>query len=201
MTGAAASGDARDKRPKPRGHERQSKPCACATVSAELQRTHAPDDGQERTVGLLLLGKGAVLAHGFERPLAAGLDESEQRSIRGARGCWLLLSTDAGVSARAQLTPARPRRERDRLAIHARARAGLRHSRLPSSSLASASAAATGGRSRLLPFRVGRSRRRWEAAEPGLSSTGDPVCEVGMVSSECCWQLSRYGRSDSDEIR
>jgi hypothetical protein len=30
---------------------------------------------QERTVGLLLLGKGAVLAHGFDRPLAVEMDE------------------------------------------------------------------------------------------------------------------------------
>jgi hypothetical protein len=33
------------------------------------------DDDQERTVRLLLLGKGAVLAHRFERPLAAAMDE------------------------------------------------------------------------------------------------------------------------------
>ena len=30
-------------------------------------------------MGLLLLGKGAVLAHRFERPLAAELDEDRQR--------------------------------------------------------------------------------------------------------------------------
>ena len=59
---------------------------------------------------LLLLGKGAVLAHRFERPLAAEMDESEQRPTQGARTCWLLLSTDAGVSARTQLTPARDER-------------------------------------------------------------------------------------------
>ena len=41
---------------------------------------------------LLLLGKGAVLAHRFERPLAAELDESEQRQARGAGTCWLFLS-------------------------------------------------------------------------------------------------------------
>jgi hypothetical protein len=40
------------------------------------------DEEQERTVGLLLLGKGAVLAHGFDRPLAAGMDEYEQRPAR-----------------------------------------------------------------------------------------------------------------------
>src|SRR3954471_23868188 len=35
------------------------------------------------------------------------LDETEQRPTRGARPGWLLLSTDAGVSARMRLTPAR----------------------------------------------------------------------------------------------
>jgi hypothetical protein len=30
-------------------------------------------------MGLLLLGKGAVLAHGFDRPLATPMDETEQR--------------------------------------------------------------------------------------------------------------------------
>jgi hypothetical protein len=33
------------------------------------------DDEEERRVGLLLLGKGAVSAHRFDRPRAAGLDE------------------------------------------------------------------------------------------------------------------------------
>jgi hypothetical protein len=36
------------------------------------------DEEQERTVGLLLLGKGAVLAHGFDRPLAVEMDELGQ---------------------------------------------------------------------------------------------------------------------------
>ena len=42
----------------------------------------ASDDAQERRVRLLLLGKGAVFAHGFDRPLAAGMDEYEQRPER-----------------------------------------------------------------------------------------------------------------------
>jgi hypothetical protein len=42
-----------------------------------LRNSH--DDEQERRVRLLLLSKGAVLAHWFDRPLAAELDESEQR--------------------------------------------------------------------------------------------------------------------------
>ena len=35
----------------------------------------ATDEEQERKVGLLLLGKGAVLAHGLDRPLAIEMDE------------------------------------------------------------------------------------------------------------------------------
>jgi hypothetical protein len=37
--------------------------------------TPVRDEEQERTVGLLLLGKGAVLAHGFDRPLAVEMDD------------------------------------------------------------------------------------------------------------------------------
>jgi hypothetical protein len=36
------------------------------------------DDVEERAVGLLLLGEGAVSAHRFDRPRAAGLDDEEQ---------------------------------------------------------------------------------------------------------------------------
>ena len=43
----------------------------------------ASDEEQERTVGLLLLGKGAVLAHGFDRPRAAGMDDTEQAVAAG----------------------------------------------------------------------------------------------------------------------
>jgi hypothetical protein len=35
----------------------------------------AVDDEQARRVRLLLVAKGAVLAHRFERPLAAGMDD------------------------------------------------------------------------------------------------------------------------------
>ena len=74
----------------------------CASPRAAL----VEDDDQERRVRLLLLGKGAVLAHQFERPLAAGMDEYEQRLIGDADDCsaWkaiaaarLLLFTDAGA--------------------------------------------------------------------------------------------------------
>ena len=41
------------------------------------------DDEQDRRVSLLLLGKEAILAHRFERPLDAEMDETEQR--RGGR--------------------------------------------------------------------------------------------------------------------
>jgi hypothetical protein len=41
-----------------------------------LSNSH--DDERERRVTLLLLGKGAVLAHRFERPLAAEMDDDQQ---------------------------------------------------------------------------------------------------------------------------
>jgi hypothetical protein len=43
------------------------------------------DDEEERRVGLLLLGKGAVSAHRFDWPRVAGLDD-DQQSWRGGRG-------------------------------------------------------------------------------------------------------------------
>ena len=36
------------------------------------------DDEEERRARLLLLGKGAVLAHRIERPLAAEMDDDQQ---------------------------------------------------------------------------------------------------------------------------
>ena len=42
----------------------------------------ALDDEEKRRVGLLLLGKGAVSAHRFDRPRAAGLDERQQHEKR-----------------------------------------------------------------------------------------------------------------------
>jgi hypothetical protein len=43
-------------------------------------RAQAPasDDEEERRARLLLLGKAAVLAHRFERPLAAEMDDDQQ---------------------------------------------------------------------------------------------------------------------------
>src|SRR3954469_9740523 len=49
-----------------------------ASVSGRPSRGWEAEDGQERRGGLLLLRKGAVFVHRFERPLAAELDESEQ---------------------------------------------------------------------------------------------------------------------------
>jgi hypothetical protein len=40
--------------------------------------TDALDDDQERKWGLLLLGKGAVLAHRLAHPLAAEMDDDQQ---------------------------------------------------------------------------------------------------------------------------
>ena len=50
----------------------------------------------------------------------ASHDESEQWTTRGARTCWLLLSTDAGVSARTQLTTARDEVRARRAAVDSR---------------------------------------------------------------------------------
>ena len=47
-------------------------------------QTPARDDEQARRARLLLLGKGAVLAHRFDHRLTAGLDESEQSARREA---------------------------------------------------------------------------------------------------------------------
>jgi hypothetical protein len=55
----------------------------CGRVPAE-PHTPASDDQQVRWPRLLLFGKGAVLAHRFERPLAAELDEYEQQPTRDA---------------------------------------------------------------------------------------------------------------------
>ena len=51
-----------------------------ARVSRPVPQTRGLDDEHERRVRLLLLSKAAVLAHRFDRPLAAEMDESEQRS-------------------------------------------------------------------------------------------------------------------------
>src|SRR5688572_26366297 len=52
-----------------------------ASASDGTARAPARDEDQERRVRLLLLGKGAALAHWFHRPLAAGMDENQQRSV------------------------------------------------------------------------------------------------------------------------
>jgi hypothetical protein len=52
-------------------------------------------------VRLLLLGKGAVLAHGVDRPLAAESDDEEQPARQGSalaadrRGAWNSIATVA----------------------------------------------------------------------------------------------------------
>jgi hypothetical protein len=48
------------------------------TSSSSGRLTLASDDDQERRVRLLLLGKAAVLAHRFERPLAVEMDDDRQ---------------------------------------------------------------------------------------------------------------------------
>ena len=59
--------------------------------AAAVRGAVAADDEEERRVRLLLLGKAAVLAHRFERPLAAEMDEYEQRSTRDVGEAPLLL--------------------------------------------------------------------------------------------------------------
>jgi hypothetical protein len=58
------------------------------------------DEEQERTVGLLLLGTGAVLAHGFDRPLAVEMDD-DQQSCRGRPAQWRRAIALAGAALRA----------------------------------------------------------------------------------------------------
>jgi hypothetical protein len=55
-------------------------------ASTVARLTLAKDDEEERRVRLLLLGKAAVLAHRYERPLAAEMDEREQSSSGAADG-------------------------------------------------------------------------------------------------------------------
>jgi hypothetical protein len=43
-----------------------------------VDRASPLDDDRERRGGVLLLGKGAVLAHRLARPLAAELDDDQQ---------------------------------------------------------------------------------------------------------------------------
>jgi hypothetical protein len=76
----------------PAGYSAACSPCArepratafarLASVSATERQTLPQDDQQARRVRLLLLSKAAVLAHRFERPLAAELDDQEQRGAR-----------------------------------------------------------------------------------------------------------------------
>ena len=52
-----------------------------AGVSCPAPDALAPDDEQARGLRLLLLGKGAVFAHRFERSLTAEMDEQEQPGL------------------------------------------------------------------------------------------------------------------------
>jgi len=55
-----------------------------AALCLNMSRSRKDDD-RERRRRLLLLGKGAVLAQRLVRPLAAQMDESEQRPTSDAR--------------------------------------------------------------------------------------------------------------------
>ena len=52
--------------------------CGSSSALPQHELALGKDDDQERTARLLLLGKGAVLAHRLARPLAAGSDEEER---------------------------------------------------------------------------------------------------------------------------
>jgi hypothetical protein len=56
------------------------------------EHTPASDEDQARSGRLLLLGKGAVLAHRLARPLAAESDEHQQSRTPGGLGCELAIS-------------------------------------------------------------------------------------------------------------
>jgi len=77
---------------------------AVSRAALELRLAAGLDDEQERRSRLLLVDETGSLRRALDPRLAAPSDESEQRPTRGARTCSLLLSTDAGVSARTQLT-------------------------------------------------------------------------------------------------
>jgi hypothetical protein len=51
------------------------------TSFADCDQTAARDDEEERRARPLLLGKAAVLAHRFERPLAAEMDEKRNSTF------------------------------------------------------------------------------------------------------------------------
>jgi hypothetical protein len=63
----------------------RSAPTVASSVPRRARAAHRyPDDDQERTGRLLLLGKGAVLAHRLARPLAAESDDEEQPARHGS---------------------------------------------------------------------------------------------------------------------
>jgi hypothetical protein len=70
-------------------------PCfpADAGTTVDSDEMIASDDDQERMARLLLLGKGAVLAHRLAPRLAAELDDEQQRR-------WRLLLRDEASSLR-----------------------------------------------------------------------------------------------------
>jgi hypothetical protein len=68
-------------------HTTQQDACIreAARARAALIGALAMDDEHERRVRLLLLSEGAVLAHWFQRPVAAGMDDQGQRPPRAKR--------------------------------------------------------------------------------------------------------------------
>ena len=105
------------------------------------------------------------------------LDETEPRPPRRARTCWLLLSTDAGISVRTQLTPARDmdasvskvELRRAKWTIRASTRRGRADARFPRAE-AGVRARAAGARAGRPTQRSASGRSRGSFREQGRSS-------------------------------
>ena len=154
-----------------------------------LRRLQRTTDEQERRVRRLLLGKGAVLAHRFDQPLAAEMDESEQRSTRGARTWWLLLSTmRASPLVRAHARSGRGSTARPRPAPTT-ATAAVSEGVLPAGRALAArplrqSALFRRGRSlaqaKQAPRRACRALRDWRRRHRDIRAATDPGCRLWL---------------------
>lgn len=99
-----------------------------ASAGQRITRPAAMDDDQERRArllsydggSLLLLGKGAVLAHRLARPLAAESDEAQQQTHHAARGqrrCCVEAEAEAITQLEARSRRTRTSSSRSRCAV------------------------------------------------------------------------------------